>query len=381
MATIDINIGLVAAAGGTADAITATFSPAFTGLTDQMKVWVVASGANLTTTPSFSPNGLAAHTIVKRGGLALVAGDIPNSLFVISLEYNLANTRWELLNPGGIIAPRQGGTGVDTSLLSGIPRLGVGVWTFSTALPSGTTAITEAPGTNNTRIATTAYTDAAVLVEALARAASDALLLAKANNLSDVANAATSRTNLGATTVGGNLFIATNPSAITYIRVNADNSITFLTAAQLASTISVGDHSVICDTGNGHGSVATKIRRFTNSVTVGTAITYADSAANGATFTANENGIYGISYTDSYDAGYGIGISKNSANLTTNIFSLSASERIRGAEEDGANYHTNVGFQIKLVIGDIIRAHNGFGAANASTGSGVQFNIVKLASL
>lgn len=46
-------------------------------------------------------------------------------------------------------------------------------------------------------------------------------------------NAATGRTSLGATTVGGNFFTLSNPSAVTFPRVNADNSISMRTAAQL----------------------------------------------------------------------------------------------------------------------------------------------------
>lgn len=87
-----------AAAGGTVDAITATFSPAIT-LADRKLVTVVAAGANTSTTPSFAPNGLAAHPIVKQGGQALAAGNIPRAGFVAVLQYDLANTRWELLDP------------------------------------------------------------------------------------------------------------------------------------------------------------------------------------------------------------------------------------------------------------------------------------------
>ena len=88
----------IAAAGGTADAITATYSPALT-LADQTLCALMASAANATTTPTFSPNSLSAKTITKRGGVALLPGDIPNALAVIFLEYNIAHTRWELLNP------------------------------------------------------------------------------------------------------------------------------------------------------------------------------------------------------------------------------------------------------------------------------------------
>jgi hypothetical protein len=85
-------------AGGTADAITATYSPALTALTNLTLCCVVPGADNATTTPTFAPNGLTAHTITKHGGAALVAGDIKN-LGPALLVYNSANTRWELLNP------------------------------------------------------------------------------------------------------------------------------------------------------------------------------------------------------------------------------------------------------------------------------------------
>ncbi|OGT54238.1 MAG: hypothetical protein A3E01_00175 [Gammaproteobacteria bacterium RIFCSPHIGHO2_12_FULL_63_22] len=89
---------LVATAGGTVDAITATFSPAI-ALADQTLVAVVCAGANTSTAPTFAPNGLTARTITRGGGQVLLAGSIPAAGFVALLEYNLANTRWELLNP------------------------------------------------------------------------------------------------------------------------------------------------------------------------------------------------------------------------------------------------------------------------------------------
>lgn len=59
----------------------------------------------------------------------------------------------------------------------------------------------------------------------------------KADNLSGLASTATSRTNLGATTVGSNFFTATNPSAITFVRINADNSVSLLNAADFLTAI------------------------------------------------------------------------------------------------------------------------------------------------
>jgi hypothetical protein len=81
--------------------ITATYSPPLT-LTDQTICALVLGAAVTVTTPTFAPNSLAAHTITARGGQALLTGDMPGATFVALLEYNLANTRWELLNPAAV---------------------------------------------------------------------------------------------------------------------------------------------------------------------------------------------------------------------------------------------------------------------------------------
>lgn len=56
-------------------------------------------------------------------------------------------------------------------------------------------------------------------------------------------NASTGRTSLGATTIGSNLFTSTNPSAIRFLRANADNSISWLTAAEFVTAIGAGTSS------------------------------------------------------------------------------------------------------------------------------------------
>lgn len=93
------------AAGGTSDAITATYSPAITALVDGQICCVRAGAANTTTTPTFSPNTLTARTITKNGNQALVAGDIYGSGHELILRYRLSDTKWELLNPAGISIP------------------------------------------------------------------------------------------------------------------------------------------------------------------------------------------------------------------------------------------------------------------------------------
>lgn len=52
--------------------------------------------------------------------------------------------------------------------------------------------------------------------------------------------ASTGRTSLGATTLGGNLFTITNPSAVTFPRFNADNTVSALNAADFRTAIGAG---------------------------------------------------------------------------------------------------------------------------------------------
>jgi hypothetical protein len=54
------------------------------------------------------------------------------------------------------------------------------------------------------------------------------------------ATASGARTSLGATTLGGNLFTVTNPSAITFPRFNADNSVSALSDSDFRTAIGAG---------------------------------------------------------------------------------------------------------------------------------------------
>ncbi len=89
------------AGGGTADAITATYAPALSALTNGCLVGFRASAANATTTPTFAPNGLTAKTIVKGANTALNVGDIPGQYAECFVRYNSTTDKWHLLNPYG----------------------------------------------------------------------------------------------------------------------------------------------------------------------------------------------------------------------------------------------------------------------------------------
>jgi hypothetical protein len=86
-------------AGGTADAITATFTPNITALTDGMVVHVRAAFANATTTPTLTAGTTPAKTIVKGNNQALSPSDIPGAGAWSAFEYDSTLDKWELLNP------------------------------------------------------------------------------------------------------------------------------------------------------------------------------------------------------------------------------------------------------------------------------------------
>lgn len=68
--------------------------------------------------------------------------------------------------------------------------------------------------------------------------------LAVANGGTGATDADTALTNLGGTTAGQGLFKLTNPSAITFLRVNADNTVSALNASDFRTAIGAGTGSV-----------------------------------------------------------------------------------------------------------------------------------------
>lgn len=164
--TADLQKGthITATAGGNADALTGSYTPGITALTNGMTLYVRAGSANATTTPTFTPNSgtIAAKQIVKGAGAALAAGDIAGGGHWIELQYDQTLDKWVLLNPATGVSPAQskqlqsisasvaanaltltyaGGT-LDfrnATLTSGAPNAGVVVASNSITIPSGAT--------------------------------------------------------------------------------------------------------------------------------------------------------------------------------------------------------------------------------------------------
>lgn len=144
----------------------------------------------------------------------------------------------------------------------------------------------------------------------------------------------------------------------------------------------VGDHEIVVHTGNGYGSTNTKIRRFTTTMTsTGTAITYADSAANGGSFTINEAGLYSLHYSDqSTSSNVNAGVSLNSSQLTTAIKSINIADRTMVQTLDTANQPYVVSRVVKLSANDVIRVHTE-GANIDGTGNTTLFAIRKVGAV
>ena len=138
-----------------------------------------------------------------------------------------------------------------------------------------------------------------------------------------------------------------------------------------------GIHSVTVHSGNGKGSGTNSVRRFTTvKSSVGTDITYADSAVNGASFTINSPGLYAIFAQDTGTAQYAIGVTVNAPNLavsatavpTANLLSLST----QPASAINSTYTASM--TVRLNASDVIRL---FSAAN-TTSSYCYFSIIKV---
>jgi hypothetical protein len=144
------------------------------------------------------------------------------------------------------------------------------------------------------------------------------------------------------------------------------------TPSSSTGTIAVNSNNtasmVTVDTGNGYGSTNTKVRRFTNvRQTLGNAITYADSASIGGTWTINQPGTYSISYSDQSSIGAGdIGIVVNGTAGTTSINNVTYAQGLRQISTTSTTNPGDVSWTGVLKQGDVIWVQTD-GNANSTT--------------
>lgn len=102
-------------AAGTADAITADFTPDLV-LADNLVIQIVnTAGVNTITNPTLNTDGSGALTIKARGNAALVAGDTGAAGYTMTLRYESTGTYWELQNPAANISIVAASEAADTT--------------------------------------------------------------------------------------------------------------------------------------------------------------------------------------------------------------------------------------------------------------------------
>ena len=99
---------LIAEADGSADALTAHFTPEVKELENGLTVHVRAKEKNTGTSPSFNADETGAKPVVKGNNLPLAIGDIAGAGHWLELQYDSQLDKWVLQNPARGITPPSG---------------------------------------------------------------------------------------------------------------------------------------------------------------------------------------------------------------------------------------------------------------------------------
>lgn len=153
--------------------------------------------------------------------------------------------------------------------------------------------------------------------------------------------AATGRTSLGATTVGSNMFTLANPSAITFLRVNADNTVSTLDAATFRTAIGAGTSSTsgtVTSIASGNGMNFTTITG-TGPVTLGTPTGLTATTTDAVTATSHTHSIAtaaAVSQSNATTNGVGTSTSLARADHTHAITGFALTAHSHGSSEVSA---------------------------------------------
>ena len=174
----------------------------------------------------------------------------------------------------------------------------------------------------------------------------------------------------------GTIIIQTGPAGakVNALSLAADGTLTLIKAF-----VNAIQSMIRLNTANGYGSTNTCITRFTNvTSTVGSDVTYADSATLGALFTVNVAGVYSISYSYCGAANALFGVSLNSTGLSTSIQSIPLAERLCMSQVYAAGATSNVSVSVYLSAGALIRPHAD-AIANGTPLASHQFTMTRVA--
>lgn len=158
-------------------------------------------------------------------------------------------------------------------------------------------------------------------------------------------------------------------------------------SATQAVVTSNGDSMIRLNGTNGFGSPGSRVRRFSSiTQSIGSDVSYNDSATNGGSFTILTSGTYAISfseYSSQSVTNHQVGISKNASSLSTDISSLTGTE-VLAISGDALNSaaaaarYINAAWTGYLTAGDVIRAQTDSSTGDSASSS---FTIAKQGSL
>ena len=123
------------------------------------------------------------------------------------------------------------------------------------------------------------------------------------------------------------------------------------------------------NTYTGYGSTNTRIPYFTTvveNVDTAAALTVSNSATNGLSITINTPGKYSISFSANFSSASTMGLSLNSSQLTTNIVSITAANRLGLTDTAGAGFGSSISVTKYFAANDVIRPHTNGVAANTA---------------
>lgn len=232
--------------------------------------------------------------------------------------------------------------------------------------------------TNRTSAYTALTTDGYIVCDATSGSFT-VTLYAASGNAGNVITLLRTDSSTNTVTIDGNSSETINGVLSLQLSAQFDRLTLLCTGSNWVILDGLNTSEVFLTGGNGFGSTSTVIRRFTTTlVNRGSAITYADSATLGGTFTINEPGVYSMKYSDGNTLAIDrLGISLNSTELTTGINAISNSTRLAQDRTSAANDFENVFVSRRLRAGDVIRAHT-LGSNNMTADDIVTFSIIKV---
>jgi hypothetical protein len=238
-----------------------------TGTSGGARNLILGSGCQIDK-PYLINNGLADTVTVKNTsgtGIAVPAG---KTMWVYNNGTNVVDavTHLTSLTLGSALPITSGGTGSTSTQFVNLTTNVTGDLPFANLAQGSALSVLGVTGNATADVASIAAgTDNQVLRRsgttvafgAVNLASSDAITgaLTVTNGGTGGTSQSTARTGLGATTLGANIFTITNPSAITFPRFNADNTVSSLSAPDFRTAIGAGTGGGTVTSVGGTGTV------------------------------------------------------------------------------------------------------------------------------